>query len=64
MQVEERVERRAYEIWERSGWLDGHHDAHWQAACREIEAEYNSPLSPEVIPNKSLKKAKARTSLK
>jgi hypothetical protein len=39
MQDEERVRQRAHEIWEKAGRPDGQHDAHWEQACREIEAE-------------------------
>jgi hypothetical protein len=43
MQDEERVRKRAYEIWEKAGRPDGQHDAHWEQARREIEAEESEP---------------------
>jgi hypothetical protein len=36
---EERVRRRAYEIWQRSGQPVGAHDRHWFQATQEIDAE-------------------------
>ncbi|WP_236025170.1 DUF2934 domain-containing protein [Arenibaculum pallidiluteum] len=36
---EERVRRRAYEIWEREGRPDGRHDEHWVRALAEIVDE-------------------------
>ncbi len=36
---EERVRRRAYEIWEREGSPHGRHDAHWMQALTEIVDE-------------------------
>ncbi|PBC11173.1 hypothetical protein CK230_03650 [Mesorhizobium sp. WSM3859] len=35
----ERIQRRAYEIWQRSGEADGQHEEHWHRACEEIERE-------------------------
>ncbi|MBZ9798398.1 DUF2934 domain-containing protein [Mesorhizobium sp. ES1-4] len=37
----ERIQRRAYEIWQRSGELHGQHEEHWHQASREIEREDN-----------------------
>lgn len=36
---EERIRRRAYEIWEREGRPDGEHNRHWQQAEKELEGE-------------------------
>lgn len=36
---EERIRRRAHEIWEREGRPEGQHDAHWARACAEIDDE-------------------------
>lgn len=36
---EERIRRRAYEIWEREGRPDGEHDRHWHQAEKELEGE-------------------------
>lgn len=36
---EERIRRRAYEIWEREGKPDGREAEHWDKAAAEIDAE-------------------------
>ncbi|AZO41512.1 DUF2934 domain-containing protein [Mesorhizobium sp. M7D.F.Ca.US.005.01.1.1] len=36
---EERIKRRAYEIWEREGRPAGREEEHWDQAVQEIEAE-------------------------
>ncbi|ASP86726.1 DUF2934 domain-containing protein (plasmid) [Sinorhizobium meliloti] len=36
---QERIRRRAYEIWERHGRPDGEQDRHWQQAEKELEGE-------------------------
>ncbi|MQW63150.1 DUF2934 domain-containing protein [Sinorhizobium meliloti] len=36
---EERIRRRAYEIWEREGRPDEEHDRHWHQAEKELEGE-------------------------
>jgi hypothetical protein len=46
MQDDERVRQRAHEIWEKAGRPDGQHDAHWEQARREVEAE-DGELPPE-----------------
>jgi hypothetical protein len=46
MDRERRIEARAYEIWEREGRPEGRHDAHWNAAAREIDAEDGGAESP------------------
>jgi hypothetical protein len=56
MQNEERVRQRAHEIWEEAGKPDGQHDAHWEQARREIEAEGDEPPTADA-PDKSSKKA-------
>ena len=35
----ERIQRRAYEIWQRSGEADGQREEHWHQAREEIERE-------------------------
>ena len=39
MPDEERIRRRAHEIWEREGRPEGRHEEHWARARREVEAE-------------------------
>lgn len=36
---EDRIRRRAHEIWERDGRPDGRHEDHWAQATAEIDAE-------------------------
>ena len=36
---EDRIRDRAYAIWEREGWPDGRHEAHWEQARQELEDE-------------------------
>jgi len=39
MPDEERIRRRAHEIWEREGRPEGRREEHWARARREAEAE-------------------------
>jgi hypothetical protein len=39
MQDEDRIRRRAHEIWEREGRPEGRHEEHWAQARREVAAE-------------------------
>ena len=39
--LEDRIRRRAHEIWEREGRPDGRHDDHWTLAKEEIAIEDN-----------------------
>lgn len=34
---EDRIRKRAYELWERAGKPEGSHDQHWFQAAREID---------------------------
>ncbi|MCW2246848.1 hypothetical protein M2352_002439 [Azospirillum fermentarium] len=47
--VEERIRRRAYAIWEREGRPDGRDADHWALAREEIAIEDN--LSQTLLPN-------------
>jgi Protein of unknown function (DUF2934) len=38
LEMQERIARRAYEIWQVEGRPDGRHEEHWDRAAREIEA--------------------------
>jgi hypothetical protein len=53
---DERIQHRAYEIWEKAGRPDGHHDAHWDQAFKEIQAEGTRPLPPADTSSKPRKK--------
>jgi len=49
--VEERVKRRAYEIWEREGCPEGREADHWALAKEEIAIEDNQ--NQALLPNPS-----------
>lgn len=46
---EDRIKRRAYELWEAEGRPEGRQAEHWEQAAREIEAENHTGAgeSPE-----------------
>jgi hypothetical protein len=46
MQDQERIRRRAHEIWEREERPEGRHEEHWTQARREIEVEGGGSPSP------------------
>jgi hypothetical protein len=50
MQDEERIRRRAHEIWEQEGRPEGRDQEHWAQASREIEAESDGPATPDDAP--------------
>jgi Protein of unknown function (DUF2934) len=53
MSIEDRIRRRAHEIWEREGRPEGRREEHWAQARREIEAEGGSqpePAAPDASP--------------
>ncbi|MGN6551425.1 MAG: DUF2934 domain-containing protein [Pararhizobium sp.] len=39
MDREERIRRRAHEIWEREGRPEGREQEHWDKAVQDVEAE-------------------------
>lgn len=41
----DRIERRAYDIWEREGRPEGGHRRHWEEAQRQIFAEIASDMA-------------------
>jgi|GEM_PF-1470366 len=43
----EKIQRRAYEIWQREGQLDGDHERHWRQAEMEIDREAALPLTAD-----------------
>ncbi|WP_139812124.1 DUF2934 domain-containing protein [Ensifer aridi] len=43
-ELEERIRRRAHEIWEREGRTYGNHEGHWHRATKEIEDEEQAEL--------------------
>ncbi len=43
---EDRIRRRAYELWEKSGRPEGSHEAHWYEAAQEIGSEPSSDAAP------------------
>ncbi|APG88104.1 cell division protein FtsW (plasmid) [Sinorhizobium americanum CCGM7] len=46
-EMDERVRRRAYEIWEREGRFDGDHERHWQQATKELERQGGVGAAPQ-----------------
>ncbi|WP_214475574.1 DUF2934 domain-containing protein [Mesorhizobium sp. dw_380] len=48
---EERIKRRAYEIWEREGRPTGREQEHWDQAVQEIEAEGSENERGPVVPD-------------
>ena len=48
-----RIKDRAYQIWLSEGRRHGHHEAHWQQAVREIEAEEASSPGTGKAPARS-----------
>jgi Protein of unknown function (DUF2934) len=38
-EMRQRIEQRAYALWQAEGQPHGKHEEHWQRAAREIEAE-------------------------
>lgn len=55
--MEDRVRRRAYQIWEEEGWPDGRQGDHWSRAEREI-AETGGPV-PDPAPEEDRSRAVA-----
>jgi hypothetical protein len=47
MPDEERIRRRAHEIWEADGRPEGRHEEHWARARREVEEEGAGGSPPE-----------------
>ncbi len=50
MQDEERIRRRAHEIWEGEGRPEGRDGEHWAQASREIEAESDGSAALDDAP--------------
>ena len=44
---EDRIRRRAHELWEHEGRPVGRHEEHWARARREVEAEDGGGPAPE-----------------
>ena len=54
---EQRIRDRAHAMWVEEGEPEGHHERHWDAACREIDAQAAASTDAEVAP--APKKARA-----
>ena len=50
------VRERAYEIWEREGRPDGHHETHWKQALAELALIDPAELQADSKKPKSRKK--------
>lgn len=47
---DERIQRRAHEIWEREGRPEGRQDEHWNRAAAEIDAENRTGAVDRDVP--------------
>ncbi|MDG4855122.1 MULTISPECIES: DUF2934 domain-containing protein [unclassified Mesorhizobium] len=63
---QERIRRRAHEIWEQAGRPEGAHMEHWDQAAAEIDAEVKpkSKAAPKKTAAAKPKSAKAETPAK
>ncbi|MGX8008406.1 DUF2934 domain-containing protein [Mesorhizobium sp. ORM8.1] len=43
----QKIQQRAYEIWQREGGLEGDHERHWHQAEMEIDREAALPLTAD-----------------
>ena len=43
------VSARAYQLWEESGWVHGHHKEHWRQAEREILGDTYMPEKADSV---------------
>ena len=43
----EKIQQRAYDIWQREGGLDGDHERHWHQAQMELDREAALPLTAD-----------------
>ncbi len=55
---DERIRKRAHEIWEREGRPDGADEQHWLQASREIDAEDQPAASEPETEKPAPKKAR------
>lgn len=60
--IEERIRRRAYELYERRGREDGHETEDWLRAEAELTAERNQPVAVAAV--KAVRKAPAESAAK
>jgi hypothetical protein len=60
--LEQAIRERAYHLWMEEGCQDGHAEAHWLAAQRDVLASSLSTLGSVATasPKKSLKKTASR----
>ncbi len=50
---EERIRKRAYDIWEQEGRVEGKHEAHWQQATEEIDGGSSDVVRKSMVQNPS-----------
>ncbi|WP_181706695.1 DUF2934 domain-containing protein [Chthonobacter rhizosphaerae] len=53
-ETEERVQKRAYEIWEEEGRPDGRAAEHWDQACRDLGVQDDTRVPPMSVPAPSV----------
>lgn len=51
----QRIEQRAYALWQAEGQPEGRHEEHWQRAMRELEAEEATSLAAKRAPRRRKK---------
>lgn len=51
---EEKIKRRAHEIWEQEGRPGGREQEHWDRAVQEIEAEGSETERGPVLPDPTI----------
>ncbi|CDX20777.1 conserved hypothetical protein [Mesorhizobium sp. ORS 3324] len=56
---QERIRRRAHEIWEQAGRPEGAHMQHWDQAAAEIDADQKKPKA-KAAPKKAAKPKAAK----
>ncbi len=67
---QDRIRRRAHEIWEQAGRPEGAHQEHWEKATAEVDGAAAKPkksakkADAKAKPAKTAKPAKAAKSLK
>ncbi|WP_083656372.1 DUF2934 domain-containing protein [Mongoliimonas terrestris] len=53
-ETEERVQRRAYEIWEAEGRPEGRAPEHWDQACRDMGVRDDTAVPSMPAPSPSI----------
>jgi hypothetical protein len=62
--LEQAIRERAYQLWAEGGHQDGHADAHWLAAQREIVSASLGEIGRVVVSDAPVKPKKPKASRK